>query len=435
MDTKSNVINEHSGQRFIVEELISKGMFGHVYMVFDTYDQKHYALKVILKSSSIIYEPSLLRELTILKKFPKSRHLLQMIDYHETDIYCCIKMPLMDCSLDHVMSRRRITVENMQLIISHIIVGLHDLHSNGYTHADVKPQNILIGHRLNRKEKFAVLCDFNWTMKLNDTFKIPYQLQSLPYRAPEVLFGDQYYDKKIDLWSVGIIMMEIITGTFFFNRPKDIPTNECNEAKVAQAYQIRSVFGEIPSDVINDCKANKRCWKQYSFLTQHVYAKITEHREIIRDAIKMKDRTNFTTPNTKPAIKHTIADWKEQAEPVKHTIADWKERAEPVKHSIAWKERAEPAKRGWEKPKDSKHAYPNTKDRQGRRSMRDIVLSIVDRDGDAINAEFARECVKNNNMMDFVERLTQLNPTNRMTTTDALHHPFLREVLVDASSE
>ena len=85
------------------------------------------------------------------------------------------------------------------------VSAIQFLHSLDLVHRDLKPENLLIDECNNVK-----LCDFGWCVKLDDqprnTFCGTYE-----YMAPEVVKEDPY-SKAIDVWSLGVLLYEILHG-------------------------------------------------------------------------------------------------------------------------------------------------------------------------------------------------------------------------------
>lgn len=81
--------------------------------------------------------------------------------------------------------------------------GIGYLHLNGVIHRDIKPENIIISGGVLK------ICDFGWsaiTYSERKTF-----CGTLDYLSPEVANGEKY-DVKIDSWSVGVLLFEMLTG-------------------------------------------------------------------------------------------------------------------------------------------------------------------------------------------------------------------------------
>ena len=87
------------------------------------------------------------------------------------------------------------------------------MHSNGVFHRDLKPQNILI----SENGKTVKVADFGLGRIFNaKLYTMSKEIETLWYRAPELLFGNFRYDLKVDVWSIGCIFYEIAEGNILF---------------------------------------------------------------------------------------------------------------------------------------------------------------------------------------------------------------------------
>ena len=104
------------------------------------------------------------------------------------------------------------TIGKIKLIIKQLVFALDYFHSKMIFHRDLKPQNILIDANSNVK-----IADFGLARRFSPVSK-PYSniVQTLWYRAPEVLLGKTNYGKEIDIWSLGCIFAELLTGKNLF---------------------------------------------------------------------------------------------------------------------------------------------------------------------------------------------------------------------------
>lgn len=122
-----------------------------------------------------------------------------------------------------------------------ILLGVEYMHSQRIIHRDLKPSNILIF--INEPNSFgfnnvAKICDFGLAK--------PYTYQGIQtpntvtswYRAPEITLGYDCYDYKIDVWSVGCILFEMVAKRAF------IPDVSDNDDEILSA-----ILGNLPQEL------------------------------------------------------------------------------------------------------------------------------------------------------------------------------------------
>lgn len=109
-----------------------------------------------------------------------------------------------------------------------------------------------IKHKYNIDENFTIkLVDFGLCIN-SDT--IPYRVQTRHYRSPEVILEDESANEKIDIWSVGCITYEILTGLCLI----DIETmGETHSADLLHMSKIFSIIGKMPLDLATNCELSE----------------------------------------------------------------------------------------------------------------------------------------------------------------------------------
>ena len=82
------------------------------------------------------------------------------------------------------------------------------IHALGICHRDIKPKNLL----LNPDSQELKVCDFGSAKRLlKGDVNVSY-ICSRYYRAHELIFGATTYTQKIDMWSVGCVIAELVQG-------------------------------------------------------------------------------------------------------------------------------------------------------------------------------------------------------------------------------
>ncbi len=110
-----------------------------------------------------------------------------------------------------------------------ILNGLNYCHSKRIIHRDLKPQNLLID-----KNGVIKLADFGLARAYSVPIKtLTHEVETLWYRAPEILLGQKEYALPVDMWSVGCIFAEMVEKRPLF----------MGDSEIDQIFKIFSLHG------------------------------------------------------------------------------------------------------------------------------------------------------------------------------------------------
>ncbi len=146
-------------------------------------------------------------------------------------------MPFYEQSLWDLLTSRKLLVEEIKQIIWSVASGVKEVHEKGVIWRDLKPMNILVKQE---GQMFAVfLADFN--LAASYRHHMTPVVQTCCYRAPEV-FEFLDYTEKIDIWSLGVLFGELITGGLLFRETAVDKTDDDSLLRMAEFLDNKSLF-------------------------------------------------------------------------------------------------------------------------------------------------------------------------------------------------
>ncbi|MFY8051022.1 MAG: serine/threonine-protein kinase [Armatimonadaceae bacterium] len=189
-------------------DVLGSGASGVVYLAYDTLLRRQVALKEVRAAG-----PELDRVLTEARLLDRLRHpsLIAVHAVDEIDGVVVIDMELIRGSnLSEVMrarNRRPLPLSEALTIAIAILDGLAHAHDHRVLHRDIKPANILIG----TDGRTVKLTDFGLAELLSSS-SLAGGGGTYPYMAPEDFDETKGSDRRSDLWSVGVVVYEMVTG-------------------------------------------------------------------------------------------------------------------------------------------------------------------------------------------------------------------------------
>uniref|UniRef100_A0A8C6V5S9 non-specific serine/threonine protein kinase n=1 Tax=Neogobius melanostomus TaxID=47308 RepID=A0A8C6V5S9_9GOBI len=205
------------------EEVLGEGAYARVQTCINLITNKEYAVKIIEKrpghSRSRVF-----REVEMLYQCQGHSNILELVEFFEEEdkFYLVFEKLRGGSILAHIHKRQRFSEREACLVVQDIASALDFLHNKGMAHRDLKPENILC--KGADKISPVKICDFDLGsgIKLNSdsspisTPELLTPCGSAEYMAPEVVeaFNEEatIYDKRCDLWSLGVILYIMLSG-------------------------------------------------------------------------------------------------------------------------------------------------------------------------------------------------------------------------------
>lgn len=212
--------------------LLGRGTYAKVYYARSLEDGTGVAVKVIDKSkvAGTTMEPRIVREVSVMHRLSHPNIVkLHEVMATKSKIYMVLEHAKGGELFSQITRDGPLTETEARRYFQQLVSALHYCHSNGVTHRDIKPQNILLDHEGKLK-----VSDFGLSA-LPEQLRSDGQLHTCcgtpSYTAPEVVRRKGYDGAKADAWSCGIILYLLLAGY--------LPFNDANIAVMYQKAYLR----------------------------------------------------------------------------------------------------------------------------------------------------------------------------------------------------
>jgi len=213
---------EFESEHYTIVRKITGGMYGEVFEGISKQlpSQNGEQLKVAVKKVSMhgkYYRLHADREANVLSKISHT-NVIQLLSSTQEGGYTVLLLEL--CKTDlYIMQQNNVLfdLEEVRSIALMALSGLKAVHDLGIMHRDMKPGNLLI-----TEDGIVKVCDFGLARCDNEEPPFTLQISTKWYKALEVLLGEKKYDKKVDIWAMGAILAELVSGKVLFNGNCDL---------------------------------------------------------------------------------------------------------------------------------------------------------------------------------------------------------------------
>ncbi|CAB0009912.1 unnamed protein product [Nesidiocoris tenuis] len=282
-------------------KVIGNGSFGVVYQAKLCDTNEMVAIKKVLQDKRFKN-----RELQIMRRLEhcnivKLKYFFYSSGDRKDEVYLNLVLEYIPetvykVSRHYSKTKQTIPISFIKLYMYQLMRSLAYIHSMGICHRDIKPQNLL----LHQETGVLKLCDFGSAKHLIKGEPNVSYICSRYYRAPELIFGAIDYTTKIDVWSAGCVLAELLLGQPIF--PGD--------SGVDQLVEIIKVLGTPTREQIREMNPNYTEFK-FPQIKSHPWQKVFRARTP-PEAIELASRLLEYTPSSRisplQACAHSFFD-------------------------------------------------------------------------------------------------------------------------------
>ncbi|XP_059552733.1 cyclin-dependent kinase-like 1 isoform X2 [Myotis daubentonii] len=212
---------------------IGEGSYGVVFKCRSRDTGQVVAIKRFLESEDDpVIKKIALREIRMLKQL-KHPNLVNLIEVFRRKRRLHLVFEYCDRTVLHELDRyqRGVPEHLVKSITWQTLQAVNFCHKHNCIHRDVKPENILI-----TKHSVIKLCDFGFARLLTgpSDYYTDY-VATRWYRSPELLVGDMQYGPPVDVWAIGCVFAELLSGVPLWPGKSDVD----------QLYLIRKTLGDL----------------------------------------------------------------------------------------------------------------------------------------------------------------------------------------------
>ena len=219
---------------FALERKINEGAYGSVFVARDKLSGEVVAIKKMKKTMSrsgfpyymlreIMFlfrlnHPNIIEGKAVAIEIPREKgkevifHIV--MEFVPVDMLSLVKFQA------GIPREHRIRLSQVKSCMYQVLRGLHNMHSQGLMHRDLKLANLLLN-----KDGTLKVADLGSIRDVGrTTLKLTTQIVTLWYRAPELLMGGSHYSHSIDIWSFGCLFVELLTLKPLFPGTSELET-------------------------------------------------------------------------------------------------------------------------------------------------------------------------------------------------------------------
>ena len=246
--------------RYRIERELGQGGMATVYLAHDLKHEREVAIKVLREDlSASLGAGRFLREIKIAAQL-QHPHILPLLDSGEAQGFLFFVMPyIKGQSLRERLAREgELPVHEAVRLLTEVVDALVEAHEHGVVHRDIKPDNVMLSGRHALVTDFGVAKAISEATGRNTVTTLGVAVGTPTYMSPEQAAADPHVDHRSDIYSVGVMAYEMLSGRppFTGSTPQQVLAAHVTEAPDSVAKRRPAIPAAIEA-VVMRCLAKR----------------------------------------------------------------------------------------------------------------------------------------------------------------------------------
>jgi len=246
--------------RYLIERELGQGGMATVYLARDIKHERDVAIKVLREDlSASLGAERFLREIRIAAQL-QHPHILPLLDSGEAAGQLYFVMPyIRDQSLrERLVREGELPVHEAVRLTSEVADALAEAHSHGVVHRDIKPDNVMLSGRHALVTDFGVAKAISEATGRSTITTLGVAVGTPTYMSPEQAAADPHVDHRSDIYAVGVMLYEMLTGRapFVGATPQQVLAAHVTEAP-DPVIKRRPAIPAALNDLVMRCLAKR----------------------------------------------------------------------------------------------------------------------------------------------------------------------------------
>lgn len=236
--------------RYLDIAALGSGAYGEVKLVIEKRTTRRFAIKKIIKNGK--NNLKILNEVRILQKL-KHPCVIMLEDVHDTDesLFMVLEYAGGGELTKRLSVVTKMSNEEAKFTFYQLFLAVDYMHSQGITHRDLKPDNVLLSSDGMDGQKLIKIADFGLSKIVDCMTALKTSCGTPLYVAPEIIEanGCGIYTHQVDVWSLGVMLFQCLSGRLPFDVTRSL---SLHEQILRGAYSMRSsVWQRVTPDAVS----------------------------------------------------------------------------------------------------------------------------------------------------------------------------------------